>query len=29
MLNWDNPLENQNNSKDDMKLTVVNQSSSW
>ena len=26
MLNWDNPLENQNNSKDDMKLTVVNQS---
>ncbi len=26
MLNWDNPLENQNNSKDDMKLTVVSQS---
>ena len=26
MLNWDNPLENQNNSRDDMELTVVNQS---
>ena len=26
MLNWDNPLENQNNSEDDMKLTVVSQS---
>ena len=26
MLDWDNPLENQNNSKDDMKLTVVSQS---
>ena len=26
MLNWDNPLENQNDSKDDMKLTVVSQS---
>jgi len=26
MLDWDNPLENQNNSKDDMKLIVVNQS---
>ncbi len=26
MLNWDNPLENQNNSKDDMKLTVVSRS---
>ncbi len=26
MLNWDNPLENQNNSKDDMKLAVVSQS---
>jgi ribonucleoside-diphosphate reductase beta chain len=26
MLNWDNPLENQNNSRDDMELTVVSQS---